>query len=178
MNLDFGAFVTVTHELRPCYVRGTTKHEVIAPASMGVWRPMTHVDGDFHFVASGTYDGLKPFDGPDGLPGLPMADPSKIPDRPGVYRLLRRFPSDFGGVVVGRTFRMEGQFHEGRGAGMYSDYEGDGDYVDESFLTESRRVPVCQVAACIQGETARPWPASVRVVHMDDVVIAGGKVQP
>ena len=151
-DLDFGAYVIVSHQLRRCSIHATTEE----------WEFVE--DGPLRFVAIW---GEKQ-DGPDGLPGLPLPNPSPLPERPGDYRVLRRFPlGERGlqgrfGVVVGRSFRLEGQRHAGR----VSSYDGE---VDPPYLTQSRRVTVVQVALKPHRNGDRPWPSEVVDALFDDV---------
>ena len=151
-DLDFGAYVIVSHRLQRCSIHATKEDS--RPGSMG---GEFVEDGPLRFVAIW---GEKQ-DGPDGLPGLPLPDPSPLPERPGDYWMLRRFPlGERGldgrfGVVVGRTFRMEGQRHKGI---PYSSF--DGEWEPPSF-DQSRRVPVLQVALKPHRNGDHPWPSEV-----------------
>ena len=156
-DLDFGAYVIVSHQLRRCYVNATKEHSRPVGAAAGAWTRYEVYDGPLRFVP---HWGDKA-DGPDGLPGLPMPDPSSLPEKPGDYRMLRRFPlGERGldgrfGVLVGRTFRMEGQRHKGI---AYSSF--DGEWEPPSF-DQSRRVPVLQVALKPRRNGNHPWPSEV-----------------
>ena len=164
-DLDFSAYVIVSHQLRRCYVTATKEHfRPVAPGP-GRWSAQEFYEGPLRFVP---HWGDKA-DGPDGLPGLPMPDPSPLPEKPGDYRMLRRFPlGERGldgrfGVVVGRTFRVEGQRHEGGRGGEF------GEYQDPPYLTQSRRVPVLQVALEPHRNGNHPWPSEVIDALFDDV---------
>lgn len=110
-------------------------------------------------------------DGIARLPGLPLDPPSAdlAPARDAgdrVWRLLRRFPCDSPGTVVGYTFRLEGERVVERVI-----FDGD----PEPRLHESRREKVYQVAlappAALQG-THLPWPAQVVDVLPGDLEVA------
>ena len=157
-DLDFGAYVIVSHQLRRCYVTATRDH--FTEFGEGPLR-----SGPLYFTPHWGDEA----DGRDGLPGLPLPDPSSLPERPGDYRMLRRFPlGERGlkgrfGVVVGRTFRMEGQRHKGI---AYSSF--DGEWEPPSF-DQSRRVPVLQVALKPHRNGNHPWPSEVIDALPDDV---------
>ena len=156
-DLDFGAYVIVSHELRRYYVTATRENfRPVAPGP-GRWSGQEFYEGPLRLISHWDDEA----DGPDGLPGLPMPDPSPLPEEPGDYRMLRRFPlgergmSGRFGVVVGRTFRMEGQRHKGI---AYSSF--DGEWEPPSF-DQSRRVPVLQVALKPHRNGNHPWPSEV-----------------
>ena len=160
-DLEFGAYVLVSHRLDRCYVTATTtrfRPRTPTPSTGPmVWQES--YESDLYFVSNHG----DPCDGPDGLPGLPLPEPSPLPEHKGTWRLLRRFPvSRQFGVVVGRTFRLEGQYHAG-----YPAFMDDGG--EPAQLDQSRRLAVFQVALSPERHGKHPWPAVVIDAHPDDV---------
>ena len=166
-DLRFGEHVLVAHTLKAIYARCTTEHFV--PAGGG--RFMLRDDGPERWEATDHWNYPKSEIHDDGLPGLPLPEPSVLPaGARQVRRTLRRFPVQRAGVVVGRTYRMEGQYHQGMG---YSFMDGES---EPPYLAESRRMWVYQVALRQPSDNGKPadasghpWPALLVDVLPDDV---------
>lgn len=97
----------------------------------------------------------------DGIPGSPLPKPSPLPDTQGTFRVLRRFPRDARGLVVGRTWRLEGRYHHASTA--YRD-----DY-DPARLESFRRVEVYQVAIDPGDVGQRRYRADIALALPNDL---------
>ena len=157
-DIDFGDRVHLSHVLRPVYVKWQTTKQVPDPGKP--WFPYKEIDVEGHLSVAG------PYDDPDL--GLPLPDPSPDPSRKNqVARRLRRFPSEAVGIVVGRTYRAEGDYHAG-GGGV--DYFGEADY-EPSYLSESRRIQVYQVAIGESWPDRTAWPAAIVLAIPEDMQV-------
>lgn len=167
-DLEFGQRVRLSHVVERHYVTAHTERvERPAPTPDSgpfVWEKI-HDDGPLQFRPK--WGGDEP--GPDGIPGLPLSDPSPLPERKGTYRMLRRHPREVSGVVVGRTWRAEGTYHEGYFPGP--SFFGEPPDPDPPYLEQSRRVEVVQVARDPGDVGARPWPADVVLAVPEDVEV-------
>lgn len=159
-DLEFGQQVRLTHIVQRHYVDVHTERVERRPATAGAGLRLNavHDDGPLQFRP---HWGDEP--GEDGIPGLPLPDPSPLPGHKGTFRLLRRHEREAHGIVVGRTWRVEGQRHEGT---PYSAWDGDW---EPAHFDPFRRVEVVQVALDPGEVGARPWPATVVLAVAEDV---------
>ena len=163
MSFDFGDRVRVHHVLRPLYLKWLTHVSVPVPSGHGPF--MLNEEREVEpRLAVADRNGL-----PDVLPtddlGEPLPEPSPLPGSKEVRRMLRRFSSGAGGVVVGRTYRHEGIYFAGHRA---SSYFGDDDY-EPAQLDQTRRVKVYEVALGGSWPDGHPYPASIVTAIPDDM---------
>jgi hypothetical protein len=162
--LPFGTRVAVTHVTRPVYLTWKTHDEVFDPPSIaGALSLARKVRRDSPVLVRAG----EPFPDHESDIGLDLPEPSEVPAN-GVHRRLRRWPADRpDAVVVGRTYRIEGQYNAASGGGSY--WYGESEW-EPAFLTESRRVWVYQVALRPDGWDRTAWPAAVELAVPEDVL--------
>ncbi|MCA1799734.1 MAG: hypothetical protein LC650_00320 [Actinobacteria bacterium] len=93
---------------------------------------------------------------------------SEVPPE-GIHRRLLRREADAEGIVLGHTFRIEGEYHNGAGP-SHDPYTGEYDD-DPSYLVESRRVKVYQIAFKPPGTVVAPAITSLAIP--EDVIAEG-----
>lgn len=156
----FGTQVQIAHVVRPIYLRWETHVEQPSPAPYLSGGKVTfalteQVELDVPRLVRADRFTIDPFD-----IGLDLPRPLEVP-RVGVHRRLRRWPCNTNGVVVGNTFRIEGEYCEGYSSG--SSYFGEAEY-EPASLAPSRQVKVVQVAL-----NSGPDRATVALVIEPDI---------
>jgi hypothetical protein len=160
----FGTRVKITHTLEPCYVQGA-RLKTREPGSASGFQLLWEADPDapltYHDVTGGNY----PAPDNEGLPGLPLDPPSPLPER-GVHRMLRRHlvTAPTIGIVIGYSFRMEGQHFPGSPSGGYYDPEP-----EPAYFEGSRRVPIHEVALPPGHDGGWVWPARTVIATLTDI---------
>lgn len=158
VDVPFGAHVEVSAVVRPVYVE-VHFERIVQDVTPGAWKTIKENDGPLQYRPVGHHNHRYAPDECDenGIPGEPIDD-APLPEKKGIYRFLRRFPRDVEGVVVGKTWRAEGQYHEGYSYAGYGGIEPDW---QPSYLSEHRRVTVVQIAVDPGEVGGAAWSADV-----------------
>ena len=163
--MKFGEHVTVTHQAIRLY--GKVRHPELpdGEATRG-WQPLRTDTSRIAVVEASQGNQFFTTENMD-WPGEPLPDASDLPTTLGDFARVRRFPLAAHGIVVGSTWRTEGQRFEG---GTSGGWDGPEEY-DPPYFVESRRVPVLQVA--LDPVTG---PARIVFAVPEDVQLIAGQV--
>lgn len=149
--MDFGTIVEFETVVRPRYLVMRTPQRQV-PSASGFWNTLEDVPGAspvLAYASKSQYDTGEPLGEP--VPGAP-----DVPEY-GEHRRLRRFPAGkTRGVIVGRTWRAEGEYCHG-------------DHEQPPYLIERRRVILYEVA--VRSSNAAMYPSEILMVHPDDIRI-------
>lgn len=149
---DFGAVVDFVAVLRPMYLTMRVPQRMV-PVPGGFWTMPEDIPGATpELVYAGkSYPSWHEDELGEPVPGSPA-----VPHDGHVYRRLRRFKqvSPGRGIIVGRTWRSEGQY-------VNADDE------QQAYLAEERRVAVYEVA--VRSGHVAYYASEILLVHPDDI---------